>query len=145
MTRVVRGADGRMWTLRGRMEWSRPASADDFEHDVAAGYAPGIAMAVLLVLLVIALVVWTPTLVVIPGWLIFLLIVLLAYFPVRWFFRRPWSLVANTAGNHEEQSAERWVGTVRGMLNIRTMTSKVARDIEVYSMPNLEGPLHPVE
>jgi hypothetical protein len=145
MTKRVRGADGRMWTLHGRMEWVTPASMDDFEHDVAASSAPGIAMLVLLVALVVALVVWTPSQVDVPSWLIFLIVLMLIFFPIRWIFRRPWSLVANTPGNHEDESAERWVGTVRGMFSIRTITAKVARDIEVYSMPNIEGPLHPVE
>lgn len=145
MTRVVRGADGRMWTLRGRMEWTTPMTVDDFEHDVAAGYAPGIVMLAMLLVLVVALIAWTPSPVVVPGWLVFLLILALLFFPVRWLFRRPWMLVANTPGNHEDASAERWVGTVRGMFTIRQAAAKVARDIEVYSMPNIEGPLHPVD
>lgn len=145
MTRLVRGADGRMWTLRGKLEWSRPATVDDFEHDVASGYASGIVMLMMLVGLVVALVLWTPADVRVPAWLLLILLVILAFFPFRWAVRRPWRIVANTAGNQEDQVAERWVGTVRGMLNIRTVTAKVARDIEVYSMPNVDGPLHPVD
>jgi hypothetical protein len=145
MTRLVRGADGRMWTLRGQLEWTHPATVDDFEHDVASGYTSGIVMLVMLIALVVALVLWTPAGVVIPSWLLVVLLIILAFFPFRWAVRRPWRIVANTAGNQEDQAAERWVGTVRGMLNIRTATAKVARDIEVYSMPNVEGPLHPVD
>lgn len=145
MTRLVKGRDGRMWTVRSQMEWSRPATADDFEHDVASGYAPGIVMLAMLCVLIVALVLWTPVGVVIPAWLIVALVVILAFFPVRWAMRRPFQLVANTRGDGDEQGAERWVGTVRGMFNIRTAANKVARDIEVYNMPSRESPLYPVD
>jgi len=145
MTRLVRGADGRMWTLRGRLEWSQPATIDDFEHDVASGYTPGIVMLFMLGVLVVALVTWRPSGVVVPSWLVLVMIIVMVFFPLRWAVRRPWRLVANTPGSQQEQVAERWVGTVRGMFNIRTVAAKVARDIEVYSMPNAEGPLHPVD
>lgn len=147
MTRLVRGADGRMWKLRGQMEWSRPATVDDFEHDVASGNASGVAMLAMLFVLVVALVLWTPASVLVPQWLILALALVLLFFPVRWLVRRPWRLVANTLVNTEEedQPAEHWVGTVRGMFTIRQMANKVARDIEVYSMPNVDGPLHPVD
>ena len=145
MTRLVRGADGRMWTLRGQLEWSQPATIDDFEHDVASGYTPGIVMLFMLGVLVVALVTWRPAGVVVPSWLVLVMAIVMVFFPLRWAVRRPWRLVANTPGSQQEQVAERWVGTVRGMLNIRTVAAKVARDIEVYSMPNSEGPLHPVD
>jgi hypothetical protein len=134
-----------MWTLRGQLEWMHPATVDDFEHDVASGYTSGIVMLVMLVGLVAALVLWTPDGVIIPSWLLLVLLIILAFFPFRWAVRRPWRIVANTAGNQEDQVAERWVGTVRGMMTIRSATARVARDIEVYSMPNVEGPLHPVD
>jgi hypothetical protein len=134
-----------MWTLRSQLEWSSPATVDDFEHDVSSGYTPGIVMLAMLCVLVVALVLWTPTGVVVPNWLIVAIVVVLAFFPLRWALRRPWRLVANTQGDEENQGAERWVGTVRGMFNIRTVTSKVARDIEVYAMPSADGPLHPVD
>jgi len=134
-----------MWTLRGQLEWTQPATIDDFEHDVASGYAPGIVMLFMLGVLIVALVTWRPAGVVVPTWLVLVMVVVMVFFPVRWAFRRPWRLVANTPGSQQEQVAERWVGTVRGMFNIRTVAAKVARDIEVYSMPNAEGPLHPVD
>jgi hypothetical protein len=145
MTRLVKGRDGRMWTLRSQMEWATPATVDDFEHDVASGYAPGIVMLAMLAVLVVALVLWTPVGVIVPAWLIVILVIVLAFFPIRWALRRPWQLVANTRGDAEQQGAERWVGTVRGMFNIRTVTKKVARDIEVYNMPSPETPLFPVD
>jgi hypothetical protein len=127
------------------MEWSAPATVDDFEHDVASGYAPGIVMLAMLCVLIVALVLWTPAGVVIPAWLVVVLVVVLAFFPVRWALRRPWRLVANTRGDQDQQGAEQWVGTVRGMFNIRTTTAKVARDIEVYNMPSAESPLYPID
>jgi uncharacterized protein (DUF983 family) len=145
MTRLVRGQDGRMWTLRSQLEWTSPATVDDFEHDVASGYTPGVVMLAMLAVLVVALVLWRPMGVVVSGWLVLAIVVILAFFPLRWALRRPWRLVANTQGDEENQGAERWVGTVRGMFNIRTVTSKVARDIEVYAMPSSDGPLHPVD
>jgi hypothetical protein len=134
-----------MWTLRGQLEWSQPATIDDFEHDVASGYTPGIVMLFMLGVLVVALVTWRPAGVVVPSWLVLVMAIVMVFFPLRWAVRRPWRLVANTPGSQQEQVAERWVGTVRGMFNIRTVAAKVARDIEVYSMPNAEGPLHPVD
>lgn len=144
MTRLVKGRDGRMWTLRSQMEWSTPATVDDFEHDVSSGYAPGIVMLAMLCVLVVALVLWTPAGVVIPVWLIVALAAVLLFFPVRWALRRPFQLVANTRGDGEELGAEQWVGTVRGMYNVRAVTAKVARDIEVYNMPSPESQLYPV-
>lgn len=144
MTRLVKGRDGRMWTLRSQMEWSTPATVDDFEHDVSSGYAPGIVMLAMLCVLVVALVLWTPSGVVIPVWLIVALVAILAFFPLRWAMRRPWQLVANTRGDGDELGAEQWVGTVRGMFNVRTVTARVARDIEVYNMPSPESQLYPV-
>jgi hypothetical protein len=134
-----------MWTLRSQMEWTTPATVDDFEHDVASGYTPGIVMLFMLAALVVALVLWTPSGVFVPTWLIYVLVIVILFFPARWALRRPWQLVANTRGDSEEQGAERWVGTVRGMFNIRTVTAKVARDIEVYNMPSQESPLYPVD
>jgi hypothetical protein len=134
-----------MWTLRSQLEWTSPATVDDFEHDVASGYTSGVVMLAMLAVLVVALVLWTPAGVVIPSWLVLAFIVVLAFFPMRWALRRPWRLVANTQGDEDNAGAERWVGTVRGMFTIRTVTSKVARDIEVYAMPSADGPLHPVD
>jgi hypothetical protein len=143
--KLVRGADGRMWTLRSTMEWSTPALSDDFEHDVAINRAPGYVLLGLLGLFVIALFVWRPGPVVVPSWFLLVLLLGLMYFPVRWLIRRPWTLVANTPGSQEDASAERWVGIVHGMVTIRQTAAKVQRDIEVYSKPNADGPLQLVD
>jgi hypothetical protein len=134
-----------MWTLRSRLEWSTPATVDDFERDVASSRGSGLVLLGLLVVLVVVLVAWTPAGVIVPSWLILILVLVLLFFPARWALRRPWSLVANTPGNDDDQPPERWTGTVRGVIRIRQMTAKIARDIEVYSTPDTDGPLHPVE
>ncbi len=55
MMRVVRAADRRTWTIRSMISWTRPALADQFEHDMAAGYVSGIAMFGVLVVMT-----WSP-------------------------------------------------------------------------------------
>ena len=145
MMKLVRGADGRMWTLRSSMEWSTPALSDDFEHDVAANKTPGYVLLGMLVVFVLALFIWRPGPVIVPVWLLVILLLGLMYFPVRWVVRRPWTLVANTPGSQEDASAERWVGIVHGAYTIRQTAAKVARDIEVYSKPNADGPLQLVD
>jgi hypothetical protein len=146
MTRLVRSVNGRMWTVRGDLEWGRkPVTADDFEHDVSAGYGPGIVMLALLVFLSAVLVIWTPGDVVVPAWVVLALLLVFLFFPARWALRRPWTIVAETPGDLDEHPPERWVGTVRGVFNVRQETSKVARNIEVYSLPNVDGPLQPVD
>lgn len=144
MTRVVRGADGRLWTLRGTMEWTTPATADDFEHDVSAGFVPGVVMLVLVVLLSLVLIFWTPDDVIVPLWLVLAILLIVLFFPVRWALRRPWTVVAETGDDGEGDPVERWVGTIRGVLNVRQQVAKVARNIEQDAIPGIEGPLQPV-
>jgi hypothetical protein len=147
MTRVVSGADGRAWTVRGWMEWTPPASSDDFEHDVNGGATAGVVMGVVLLAMVVVLIVWMPQQVILPLWLPLIICAVLLFFPVRWLLRRPWTLVAETSTveDEEEQAPERWVGTVRGMFKVRSAAARVSRDIQVYSAPDNEGPLQPVD
>jgi hypothetical protein len=146
MNRVVRGSDGRMWNVRTNLEWSNPIAADEFEHDLSGGPAAGIMMGGVLLLLVAVFVVWTgSTDVRVPGWLIVALALLVLFFPARWLLRRPWTVIAETPGDQEEQPPERWVGVVRGVVNVRKETARVARNIEVYAEPDMNGPLQPVE
>jgi hypothetical protein len=146
MTRLVRSVQGRMWTVRGDLEWGRkPVTADDFEHDVSAGYGPGLVMLGLLVLLSLVLIVWTPHDVAVPAWVVLALLLVFLFFPARWALRRPWKVVAETGDGTPEAPIEKWVGTVRGMFSVRTEIAKVAKNIQTDDMPGFDSPLHPVE
>ncbi|GAA1266548.1 DUF983 domain-containing protein [Saccharothrix xinjiangensis] len=144
MTRLVRGADGRMWTVRSQVQWRNPAADADFEHDVSGGAGPGVLMLSLVVVMSVVLVAWTPADVVVPAWLVVALVLVFLFFPVRWVVRRPW-VVAAESKKTEELPPERWVGTVRGFLTVRDEVRNVARKIEMYSLPDLDGPLQPVD
>jgi hypothetical protein len=145
MNRVVRGSDGRMWNVRSSLEWSNPIAAEEFEHDVSGGPAPGIVMGAILILLTVIFIAWTPAGVYVPSLLIVALVAVILFFPVRWFLHRPWTIIAETPGDQDENPPERWVGVVRGAFNVRQEAARVARNIEVYAEPDMNGPLQPVE
>ncbi len=149
MTRVVRGADGRMWTIRSEMEWRQPATDDDFEHDVSVGSLSAFVLLALVIVLAVVLVVSIPDDVVAPWsskmlWLGLLIVLAILFFPARWALRRPWTVVAETGDNGEGEPEERWVGTIRGMFTVRGQINRIAKDIQLDSQPGLEGPLQPV-
>ena len=144
MNRVVRGSDGRMWTVRSGLEWSNPIAADEFEHDVTGGSMPSVVMGAVLLFLATLLVLWTPDAVSVPVWLLIILLLVVLFFPARWLLRRPWTVIAETPGD-EENPPERWVGVVRGFVTVRQEGGRVARNIEVYAEPDMNGPLQPVE
>ena len=146
MNRLVRGEDGRDWVVRAQMEWRARATADDFEHDVAGSYGPGIAMIVVTALLAVILVVWTPDQVNIPAWVLLALLLVVLFFPLRWILRRPWTVVAETEGDVTgDRPSERWVGTIRGMFTVQGEVKKISKTIQRHSLPDFDGPLHPVE
>ncbi|WP_020668962.1 hypothetical protein [Amycolatopsis nigrescens] len=146
MNRLVQGDDGREWVVRAQMEWRPPATADDFEHDVAGSYAPGIAMLCVAVVLAVVLLIWMPDGLVVPTWVPLSLLLLALFFPLRWILRRPWTVVAETDGDPAgDRPSERWVGTVRGLFAVRGEMNKVAKTIQRHALPDFEGPLHPVE
>jgi hypothetical protein len=146
MTRVVRGADGRVWTLHGEMKWRTPATADDFDHDINAGRGPAIVMLFLVALLAVVLIVWTSSneAIKVPLWLVLTLLLVFMFFPLRWAMRRPWTVVAATGDNGEGQPTEKWVGSVRGVFNVRQQVARIARTIADTSIPGMAGPLKPV-
>jgi hypothetical protein len=147
MTRLVQGSDGREWQLRGQMEWRPPATADDFEHDTAAGWGPMVAMLSVMFVLVLVLVGWKPDDVVVPSWLVLGIVLVFVYFPMRWVWRRPWTMVAETHGEVTEEGApaERWVGTVRGLVAVRAEFARTSKSIERHALPDFDGPLRPME
>ncbi|GAA2819442.1 DUF983 domain-containing protein [Saccharopolyspora taberi] len=145
MNRVVRGSDGRMWTVSTNVEWSNPIAADEFEHDVNGGPLSGIIMGAILLFLAVVFVVWTPDEVIVPPWLVLALVVAALFFPVRWMLRRPWTIRAETPGDHDEHPPETWIGVVRGGVTARQEAANVARQIELYAEPDMNGNLQPVE
>ena len=141
MTRVVRAADRRIWTVRSRISWTKPAMADQFEHDMAAGYVSGVAMLGVLVVLILFVMFWTPTEVVIPAWFGLLLLLILLLIPVLWALQRPWIITAHTTDPVGTQG-EYWEGVVRGMVPAREETSRIAEDLIEKGVPDEpSGPL----
>ncbi|MEU4669850.1 DUF983 domain-containing protein [Amycolatopsis sp. NPDC023774] len=146
MNRLVRGEDGRDWVVRAQMEWRAPATADDFEHDVAGSYTPGIAMLLVTAFLAVVLVIWTPDQVRVPAWVFLAILLVLLFFPLRWILRRPWTVVAETEGDVTgDRPSERWVGTIRGMFTVSGEVKRITKTIQKHSLPDFDGPLHPVE
>lgn len=145
MNRVVRGSDGREWTIRANLEWSNPIVVDEFEHDVNGGSTPAIVVGGALAALVVVFIAWTPAEVIIPTWLIAIIVLAILFFPIRWVLHRPWTLTASTPGDADENPPETWVGVVRGFIEVRTEVSQVARHIELYAEPDMNGRLQPTE
>ncbi|OLF18352.1 DUF983 domain-containing protein [Actinophytocola xanthii] len=141
MTRVVRGADGRLWTLHSQLEWRSDSEGDEFEHDVAVGSAAAIALLVLVIVLGAVLILWSPEGLVVPLWVVLLVLLFILFFPTRWALRRPWTVVAETGDDGEGDPTERWVGTVRGVFNVRAQMKQVAKNIAIDNRPGIEGPL----
>lgn len=146
MTRLVRAADGRMWTVRSRLEWTDPVVEEEFEHDVSGGRTGAWFLLVALLALFVALIFNIPSRDLVPNWLLLAFLLLVLFFPARWMVRRPWTLVAETFGGGNELPAERWVGSVRGFFSARSESSRAARHLREYAMPDRDGdgPLRPV-
>jgi uncharacterized protein (DUF983 family) len=141
MTRIVRGADGRVWTLHSQMEWRSESIDDEFEHDVAVGNASAIVLMILVIVLGAVLVFWSPAGLVVPLWVVLLVLLAFLFFPARWALRRPWKVVAETGDDGEGDPTEKWEGMVRGVFNVRAQMKRVAKNIAVDSRPGIEGPL----
>ncbi len=142
--KTVAGVDGRMWSVRRNIEWSLPATGDDFEHDVDGGRGAIVIILSALFVFWAMLVVWSPEYLHIPWyfWATGALVVL--FFPVRWYLRRPWTVVAETAGSYD-QPAERWTGLVRGGSKAREEMRIVVRRIRTQGTPgHADSPLQPV-
>lgn len=146
MTRLVRDRDGRMWTVRNRIEWSDPEAEQEFEHDVSGGRVGAIILVVVLGVLVIAFLLRTPDTVDFPNWLALAFVLLALFFPLRWLGHRSWTLIAETPGGGKSGlPAERWVGSVRGYFNARSETSRALRHLRRHAVPDSDrtGPLQP--
>lgn len=141
MMRTVRAADGRRWLVRSAINWSEPDSAQEFEHDVAAGQVGGIVMLALVVALVLTVVLWTPASVVVPTWLVVAFLLLLLLLPAQWATGRSWTIVADTPA-WDDVPPERWRGTVHGMMLARQHTLGVVQSLQRDGVPDDgHGPL----
>lgn len=144
MTRIVRAADGRRWSVRSEINWSDQDSTQEFEHDVAAGHIGGVVMLALVVVLVLTVVWWTPEGVVVPTWLVVAFLLLLLALPMGWATGRSWTIVADTPA-WDDVPPERWTGTVHGMMLARQHTLGVVRSLQRHAVPDDgRGPLQPV-
>lgn len=150
-TRTVVGLDGRTWAVRRNVERSVPATGDEFEHDVDGGNGAAIVVLAVLALFWVVLVAWA----LLPGsrvhvplylWIGAGLIAL--FFPVRWWLRRPWTVVAETDGAYDEENktpAERWTGLIRGSARAGEEMRIVERRLRTSGTPgHADSPLQPV-
>ncbi len=143
-SKTVAGVDGRTWSVRRNIEWSVPATGDDFEHDVDGGRGAAVLVLSALFVFWVILVVWAPSQVHVPWYLWALAVLIVGFFPVRWWLRRPWTVVAETAGSYD-QPAERWTGLVRGGTKAREEIRIVVRRLRTQGTPgHADSPLQPV-
>ena len=143
-SKTVAGVDGRTWLVRRTIEWSLPATGDDFEHDVDGGRGAAVLILSSLFLFWVIVIVWSPPLVHVPIYLWVVAVFVLGFFPVRWWLRRPWTVVAETEGSYD-QPAERWTGLVRGGNKAREEVRIVTRRLRTQGTPgHADSPLQPV-
>lgn len=145
-SKTVAGADGRSWQVRCNIEWTTPAVGDDFEHDVDGGRAAAVMILSALFLFWVILLVWKPAQVDVPFYLWFIAATVVLFFPVRWYLRRPWTIVAETEGSYEtDLPAEHWSGMVRGRSRAKEELRVVARSLRTRATPgHADSPLQPV-
>ncbi len=145
-TKTVAGADGRSWELRRNIEWSPPVTGDEFEHDVDSGRGGTWIVFSGLSLFWVALLAWLGSHVHIPWFLWLVALVVVGFFPVRWYLRRPWTVVAETEGSYQDElPAERWTGLVRGGSRAREEMRVAQRSLRTRATPgHSDSPLQQV-
>jgi hypothetical protein len=144
--RTVAGADGRTWSVRRNIEWKVPVTGDEFEHDVDGGRGAVVLILSALVLFWVAVFValYLTSMAHIPWYLVVVAVAVLAFFPLRWVQRRPWTLVAETSGGYD-LPAEHWSGMVRGRGRAQDEMRVVIRSLRTRATPgHADSPLHPV-
>ena len=142
--KTVAGADGRTWSVRRNIEWRTPATGDEFEHDVDGGSGAAALILTALVLFWAVLLLWIPTQAHVPWYLRLIALAIVLFFPIRWFLRRPWTLVAETSGGYD-LPAEHWSGMVRGRSRAKEEMRVVVRSLRTRATPgHADSPLHPV-
>jgi hypothetical protein len=142
--KTVIGVDGREWSVRRNIEWSVPATGDDFEHDVDGGRGAAVLILSALFVFWLLVIVWAPAQVHVPWFFWLAAAVIVGFFPVRWWLRRPWTVVAETAGSYD-LPAELWTGLVRGGAKSREELRIVMRRLRTQGTPgHADSPLQPV-
>jgi len=142
--KTVNGVDGRTWMVRRSIEWSLPATGDDFEHDVDGGRGAAFLILSSLFVFWLILIVWAPAELHIPWWLWVIAVLVVGFFPIRWLLRRPWTIVAETAGSYD-LPAERWTGMIRGGSKAKEELRIVVRRLRAQGTPgHADSPLQPV-
>src|SRR3954470_5366545 len=143
-TKTVTGVDGRSWSVRRTIEWALPATGDAFEHDVDGGRGAAFLIMSALFVFWLIVVVWSPRQVHIPWWMWLIAVLIVGFFPFRWLLRRPWTIVAETAGSYD-LPAERWTGMVRGGSKAKEELRIVVRRLRTQGTPgHADSPLQPV-
>jgi hypothetical protein len=138
---VVNGVDGREWTVTSRVDWQQPALGDTFEHDVSSNSGTVWVFTVLIACWTVIVSMGVYYQPVIPWFFWLAAVVITGFFPIRWYFPR--SLVAETLGD-AEYPAERWVGSVRGLLKRREEMRIVVRRLRTQGTPgHADSPLQP--
>ena len=99
--RTVAGVDGRTWSVRRSVAWSLPATGDDFEHDVDGGRGAAVLILSSLFLFWVIIIVWSPSGVHVPWYIWIVATLIVMFFPIRWWLRRPWTVVAETEGDYD--------------------------------------------
>jgi hypothetical protein len=142
--KTVIGVDSREWSVRRNIEWSLPATGDDFEHDVDGGRGAAVMILSALFVFWLIVLVWYPSEVHVPWYLWLISIGVLLFFPVRWWLRRPWTIVAETEGSYD-LPAERWTGLVRGGSKANEELRIVVRRLRTQGTPgHADSPLQPI-
>ena len=143
-SKTVAGVDGRMWSVRRNIEWSLPATGDDFEHDVDGGRGAAVLILSALFFFWLVVIGWAPAQVHVPWFLWVIGVAAVLFFPMRWYLRRPWTVVAETAGSYD-LPAERWTGLVRGGSKSKEELRIVVRRLRTQGTPgHADSPLQPV-
>jgi hypothetical protein len=88
--------------------------------------------------------VWSPSRLHVPDFLWLIAVLLLTFFPIRWWLRRQWKLVAETPGGYDKPP-EKWTGLVRGGAQAKEELRIVVRRLRTQGTPaHADSPLQPV-
>lgn len=142
-TKTVIGVDSREWSVSRKITWTLPATGEDFEHDVDGGRGAAFLILSALFVFWVIVVVWAPVKVHVPWYLWVLGVLIGLFFPVRWWLRRPWTIVAETVGDYgDPKSAQRWIGLVRGGVRAREEVRIIVRRLRTEGSPaHVDSPL----